>query len=101
MDTEQLINHSRSRFEHAAAKRALKEKYEAKLVFGFNGGMFKATPEMICFLSLYGNEKIVVKDLYDNPVEIDAQELYDQMRARFQEQMNAWLIEYNELASKR
>lgn len=101
MDTDQLIAHSRARFEHAAAKRTLREKYEAKLVFGFNGGMFRATPEMIVFLSLYDDQQIVVKDLYDNPVEVVARELYDLMQARWQEQMTAWSVEYNQLATKR
>lgn len=101
MDTDQLITHGRARFEHATARRLLKEKYQAKMVFGWNGGMFRASPEMITFLSLYGNERIVVQDLYETPVEVNAQELCDHMRARLQEQMNAWLIEHNELAAKR
>ena len=29
MDTDELIKHSRARFDHAAAKRTLKEKYQA------------------------------------------------------------------------
>jgi len=101
MDTEQLISHGRARFDHAAAKRLLKEKYQAKLVFGWNGGMFRATPEMITFLSLYGDQRIVVQDLYENPVEVAAQELKDIMQARLQEQMNAWLVEYDALTQKR
>jgi hypothetical protein len=30
MDTDQLIRHSRARFDHVAARRLLKEKYQAK-----------------------------------------------------------------------
>lgn len=96
-----MIAHSRARFDHAAAKRTLREKYTAKMVFGWNGGMFRATPEMISFLSLYGDQRIVIKDLYDTPVEVAAAELCDLMKSRLQEQMNAWLIEYNELSRKR
>lgn len=101
MDTNELIAYGRARFEHAAAKRTLREKYQAKMTFGWNGGMFRATPEMITFLSLYGDQRIVVQDLYENPVEVNAQELGDHMRARLQEQMTAWLIEHNELNKKR
>lgn len=101
MDTEQIISHTRSRFAHATAKRLLKEKYQAKMVFGWNGGMFQATPEMITFLSLYGNDRVVVKDLYENPIEVNAQELCNLMKVRLQEQMNAWLVEYESLANKR
>jgi hypothetical protein len=101
MDTEQLITHARARFEHESARRTLREKYQAKLTFGWNGGMFSATPEMITFLSLYGDQRVVVKDLYDNPVEVNAQELCDLMKDRHQEQMNAWLIEYEEINKNR
>ena len=101
MDTDNLIAHSRARFDHAAAKRNLKEKYQGKLVFGWNGGMFKATPEMITFLNLYGDEIIVVLDLYENPVEVNAKELGDIMKTCYQRQMAAWSTEYTELNKKR
>ena len=101
MDTDNLIAHSRARFEHTAAKRALKEKYQAKLSFAWNGGMFRATPEMIVFLNLYGDQVIVVQDLYENPVQVNAQELEQAMRERLQEQMNAWFIEYDQMSQRR
>jgi Tfp pilus assembly protein PilZ len=101
MDTDQLISHSRARFEHEAARRNLREKYQAKLTFAHNGGMFSSTPEMITFLSLYGDELIVIKDLYDNPIEVNAQQLCALMKSRHQEQMTAWLVEYTELNKNR
>jgi len=101
MDTDQLIAHSRARFEHAAARRNLKEKYQAKLTFGWNGGMFKATPEMITFLSLYDDKRIVIVDLYETPIEVNAKELCELMKSRLQEQMNAWLVEHDELSKNR
>ena len=101
MNTDELVAHGRARFEHESARRTLREKYQAKLTFGWNGGMFTATPEMITFLSLYGDQCIVVKDLYDNPVEVNAQELCELMRTRHQEQMNAWLVEYKEINKNR
>jgi len=101
MNTDELVAHARSRFEHAVARRTLKEKYQAKLTFGWNGGMFKATPEMITFLSLYGDERIVILDLYETPIEVNAKELCELMKPRLQEQMNAWLVEHEELSKNR
>jgi hypothetical protein len=101
MDTDNLIAHSRSRFEHAAAKRTLKEKYQGKLTFGWNGGMFKATPEMITFLSLHDDISVVILDLYENPVEVNAKELCNIMKIKYQEQMSAWSTEYTELNKNR
>ncbi len=101
MDTDQLVEFSRARFEHESARRVLKEKYQAKMTFGYRGGMFQTTPEMIAFLSLYGDQQIVIKDLYDVPIEVNAQELCDLMKGRLQEQMTAWLVEYQELSRRR
>jgi hypothetical protein len=96
MDTNQLIAQARSRFDHAAAKKILKEKYQAKLIFAHAGGMFKSSPEMITFLALYQDQEIVLLDLYDNPVKVNADRLCAEMQKRWYEQMNAWLVEYEE-----
>jgi hypothetical protein len=102
MDTEQLISHSRSRFDHAAAKRVLKEKYQAKLIFAHAGGMWLAGPELLSTLKFCTPDKdIVLLDLYDNPVKINTKELWNLAAERWQEQMNAWLVEYEELNKKR
>lgn len=101
MDTDALIAHSRARLDHAASRRALKEKYQARLVFGYNGGMWRATPEMITFLSLYDDQDVIVPDLYDTPVKFNARVMRDIMQARWQEQMTAWECEYQVLAQQR
>ena len=101
MDTEQLISHGRARFDHAAARRLLKEKYQAKLIFAHAGGMWRAGPELIALLSLYDDQSIVIQDLYENPVRVNAKELCDVVRSRGQEQMTAWLVEYDQSSKNR
>lgn len=100
MDTEQLISHARARFEHAAAKRLLKEKYQGKLTFAFGGGMWTAGPELIILLT-GRTEDIVLLDLYENPVRVNAPQLLQEAEQRWQEQMNAWLVEYEQLSRNR
>ena len=100
MDTDQLIAHSRARFEHAAARRTLKEKYQAKLTFAHAGGMWQAGPELLTTLKCCtGN--VVILDLYETPIKINAEEFYELVAERWQEQMNAWLTEYTELNKNR
>lgn len=101
MDTNELVAHSRARFDHHQARRVLKEKYQAKLNFAWNGGMFCAAPEMIVFLNLYGDQDIVVMDLYDTPVRVKANDLCQAMQTRWQEQMNAWFTDYEQLTQNR
>jgi hypothetical protein len=101
MDTNELISHGRARFEHATAKRLLKEKYQGKLTFAFSGGMWTAGPELITLLTGRTNVDIVLLDLYKNPVRVNAPQLLREAELRWQEQMNAWLVEYEQLSRNR
>ncbi len=96
MDTNDLVAHSRARFDHHQARVVLRDKYQAKLNFAHKGGMFRATPEMITFLAMYHDQEIVLADSYQNPIKVNAAELCDLMQQRWQEQMNAWLVEYDQ-----
>jgi hypothetical protein len=100
MDTDQLIAHSRARFEHEAARRTQREKYQAKFTFAHAGGMWSAGPELLTVLKLCSGESVIL-DLYQNPVKIQAEELYELVRSRWQEQLNAWLVEYEQLNRNR
>lgn len=102
MDTDNLIAHSRTRFEHSAAKQTLKEKYQGKLTFAYRGGMWRAGPELQAMIFTCGRMgETVLPDLYENPVRIDTTELMQLSQERWQEQMTAWMLEYEELTQKR
>jgi hypothetical protein len=45
--------------------------------------------------------KIVLPDLYETPVRVDSAELMKLSQERWNEQMNAWLVEYEELSRQR
>lgn len=95
MDTEALVAHARARFDHAVAKRILKEKYEAKMLFAYRGGMWRAGPELLTLLqAIPVEDDVVLLDLYENPVKVTPQELQYLALERWQEQMNAWLVEH-------
>jgi hypothetical protein len=101
MDTENLIAHARARFDHAAAKRVLKEKYEAKMLFAYCGGMWRAGPELQTTLLTCPDSSAVLLDLYEAPVKVDTKELFAMSQQRWQEQMNAWLVEFEEQTKNR
>ena len=100
MDTNELISHSRARFDHNTARRVLKEKYTAKFTFAHSGGMWMAGPELLTLLKCCTGS-VVVLDLYETPVRVNAEELYELALQRWQEQLNAWLVEYESLNQKR
>ena len=102
MDTDALIAHSRARFDHEVAKRILKEKYSARMLFAYRGGMFRAGPELLTVLQACPVEDdVVILDLYENPVKVNPLELQHLAHDRWQEQMNAWLVEYETNSQKR
>lgn len=102
MDTEKIISHARNRFEHAANKRFLKEKYQAKMTFAYRGGLWRAGPELNNMIFTCGQiGEIVLPDLYENPIRVDSKELMKLSQERWNEQMNAWLVEFEELKKNR
>ena len=101
MDTDEIFQTARARFEHAAARKALREKYEAKMIFTHDGGMWRAGPELQTMLLTCPDSEAVIPDLYQTPVKVDTKELYTLSQQRWQEQMNGWLEEYNEINRKR
>lgn len=97
-----MISHARARFDHAQAKQVLKEKYQAKMTFAHAGGMWQAGPELMSLLNCCTMDReIVLLDLYNSPVKINTKELWNLTAQRWQEQMNAWHVEYEELNKKR
>jgi hypothetical protein len=102
MNTDELIAHSRARFDHAVARRVLKEKYQAKMTFAYAGGLWCAGPELLCLLAACTDRSCaVILDLYETPIQINVDELELAAAQRWQEQMNAWLVEYTEINKNR
>lgn len=102
MDTDILTQKIRARFDHNQARKVLKEKYTAKMFFACSGGMWKAGPELLNVLAvLKPQETAVITDIHDTPVKIIVAELEEKTRQRWQEQMNAWLHEYESMNQQR
>jgi len=102
METEKLVAHARARFDHAAARRTLKEKYEARMLFAYAGGMWRAGPDLQCVLLACAQDTdVVLLDLYETPTKVNVPELFAQSHARWQEHMNAWQVEHENLNQNR
>jgi hypothetical protein len=101
MDKDALISHVRSRFDHESQRRILREKYEARMLFAHAGGMWRAGPELQTTLLTCPGLQAVILDLYQNPVRVDTRELLAMSQQRWQEQMTAWHVEWEQLRTKR
>lgn len=96
-----LTSRIRARFDHEAAKKTLREKYHSKMMFAHGGGMWQAGPKLLTTLLSCPDTEAVILDLYGNPVKINTRELHSIAQQRWQEQMNAWLIEWDILQKQR
>jgi hypothetical protein len=101
MNTDELVSHSRARFDHHQNKIVLREKYQAKMTFAYGGGMWRAGPELLVLLATVPPGDVVIPDLYETPVRVNPEELRGLAMQRWQEQMNAWLVEYDALHKNR
>lgn len=101
MNTDQLVETARSRFDYEAQRRVLKEKYQAKMLFAYAGGMWQAGPELLALLASCAAPSAVILDLYDTPVRVDVEQLRAMAQQRWQEQMTAWLMEHEESQKRR
>ena len=97
MDINDLESLAQSRFEHQKAKQTLRERVDQQLVFAYGNGLFRATPELITFLSSWQDDTLVLQDLYHNPVRVDRSQVLEQARQCHQYAMNAWHHEYEQL----
>ena len=98
---ENLSTTIKRRFDHEASRQALKEKYEAKLIFAHQGGMFRAGPELIVLLNSLSQDSVIIVDLYDSPVTVNKAQLLEDTVQRWQEQLNAWQVELAGLSRER
>jgi hypothetical protein len=102
MNPDQLVQEIKNRFDHATQKKLLKEKYQSKMTFAYQGGMFCAGPELLTLLqSVPVEDNVVIVDLYENPVRINPLDLQHIAFERWQEQMTAWAVEYEKLSQQR
>jgi hypothetical protein len=78
-------------------KKILKEKIQTDLHMTHNGGMFKITPELLAFLQTWPTEELYLEDTYQNPIKIDRQVFLVSAQQHYQQVMNRWHNEYEEL----
>jgi hypothetical protein len=101
MDTKTLISEAKARFNHNSAKAQLKDKYDGKFIVAEQGGLWKASPELIAFLNAVDDNFIVLIDNFDNPVQVKREDLLKVVKDTYQKVMLDWYKEWKELESKR
>jgi hypothetical protein len=101
MDTKTLISEAKARFNHNSAKAQLKDKYDGKFIIAEQGGLWKATPELISFLNSMDDNFIILIDNFNNPVQVNREQLLSIIKDTYQKVMLEWYKEWKEIETVR
>ena len=103
MDLDTLKSHISVATDYQVNRRILREKIQTDLHFAYNGGLFKATPELILFSSSWPKTtELYLEDTYQNPIHIPDPEFFaEQGRECYAKVMNRWHQEHDKLRKLR
>ena len=103
MNTQDILDQIKLRTDYQKNKVILREKIQTDLHFTYNGGMFKATPELILFSSGWPrHESLYLEDAYQNPIHIPDPEFFAaKCKECYYKVMNRWHQEHEELKKLR
>ena len=101
MDTKTLISEAKARFNHNSAKAQLKDKYDGKFIIAEQGGLWKATPELISFLNSTDDNFIILIDNFNNPVQVNREQLLNVLKDTYNKVMLEWYKEWKEIETVR
>jgi hypothetical protein len=101
MDTKTLISEAKARFNHNSAKAQLKDKYDGKFIIAEQGGLWKASPELISFLSAIDDNFVILIDNFNNPVHVNRDQLLTVIKDTYNKVMLDWYKEWKEIETIR
>ena len=100
-EIDQLVTQIKQATDYQINKQILYEKIQTDLHFPYNGGLFKATQELIGFLNAWDSDELFLEDTYNNPIKVDRKEFLDLCKQHYQMVMNTWHIQHEEIKRAR
>ena len=102
MNTDLIKKTSRAKYLHSLAKISTKENHESLLLITLSGGIFRASPELIGFLSVENmGDVVVLLDIYENPISVNRLELLSLCISTYKLAMNSWFDTVEKINSQR
>jgi len=93
----EIVDEIRQATDFQINRRLLKEKIMADLHLPYNNGLFKISPELIAFVSVWPNDELFLEDTYQNPILIKKSEFLNLAIQHYQTQMNLWHTQYEQI----
>lgn len=101
MNTDELIKEAKARFHYNYQKTQLSQKYNSKLLFADQGGLWLAGHELFATLHFLTSVEIILIDHYGNPVKVNANTLATKAIETYNSVMNEWYQEFETLKNNR
>lgn len=101
MDVQTLITEAKARFGYNSAKEYLREKYSSKTLVADQNGLWRADAVTIATLQSFDDDKIVLLDTHNNPVEVDRKSLLEKLKSVYKTNTEQYYKEFKELENKR
>jgi hypothetical protein len=96
-DVHDIVAQVKLATDYQINKQILREKILTDLHVPFNGGLFLVTQELITFLTVMDEEFLYLEDTYHNPIKVDRAGLLTLAREHYQQVMNRWHQQHDEL----
>jgi len=90
MNTDQIKQISKARYQYQLAKIAARENHESQLLITTAGTTIRVSAELIAFLSIDLGDTVVIIDIYDNPVRVDRETLLSKSIDVYKTVMSGW-----------
>jgi hypothetical protein len=102
-ELNQLVTQIKQATDYQINKRILREKIQTDLHFAYNSGLFKADPATYAFIMLWQGDPnaLFIEDIYNNPIQIIKQEFIEICTEHYQQVMNDWHIQHEEIKRAR
>jgi|688.fasta_scaffold731026_1 hypothetical protein len=102
MDTKEIIQTVKYRYDQRLHKNLLEERYKNKLLVINQTGYWFASQQLISFLSIEAlGEQVYIQDEYKNIILVNRQELLSVLIETYRTAMKQWAIELEELKQVR
>lgn len=102
MDTKQIIQTVKHRYDQRLSKSLLEEKYKNKLLVINQTGYWLANQQLIAFLSVESlGENIYVQDEYKNILFVNRTELLSVLVETYNTAMKQWATDLEQLKEER
>ena len=96
-NVEEIVDQIKLATDYQINKRVLREKILTELHMPYENGLFKITPELIAFVTVWDRDILYLEDVYQNPIKVSKDTFLIKAKQHYQSVMNEWHQQHEEL----